>query len=129
MKFKQYLNIIADSQGFIPLFRFRWEIRRNPRKTAREEAIAAKVMEMANPRENITGHFPWGPEEQMVLQQLWIQPEKELVVWRDVHVKGSGGLYSVVETAFGDLPVPNSVKEPGTVQGDFRERLREILGE
>ena len=45
-------------------------IRKNPRKTAREEAIAAEIIEQANPREHITGHFPWGPEQQMVLQQL-----------------------------------------------------------
>ena len=129
MKFKQYLQLIADPIGFVPLPRFQWVIHQNPRKTAREEAIAAEVLQQANPRENITGHFPWGPEQQLVLQQLWIHLEKELIQWRDVPTAGAKDLYSVEETEFGDLPVPNAVKEPGMVRGDFQQRLREILGE
>lgn len=129
MKFKQYLALIADSNGFVPTPRLQWVIRQNPRKTAREEAIAAKVIEQANPRENITGHFPWGPEEQMVLQQLWIHPRGSVCKWRDVPTKGASDLYSVEQTEHGELPVPNAVKEPGQVEGDFRERVKEISGE
>ena len=129
MKFKQYLALIADPQGFIPTPRFQWVIRKNERPTAREEAIAAEVLERANPRENITGHFPWGVEEQMVLQQLWIQPDHEVAVWRDVLLAGGADLYSVEPTVFGDLPVPNAIKEPGMVKGDFGQRIKEILGE
>ncbi len=127
MKFKEYLAIIADPAGFIPIPRLRWSIKKNPRKTAREEAIAAEVLQQANPRENITGRFPWGAEEQMVLQQLWIHPEKELIEWRDVSTKKAAELYSVEETEFGNLPVPNAVKEPGMVRGDFGQRIRDIL--
>ena len=130
MKFKQYIALITDPAGFIPIpHHLRWSIKKNPRKTAREEAIAAEIIEKANPRENITGHFPWGAEEQMVLQQLWIHPEKELINWRDVPTEKAAELYSVEETEFGDLPVPNSIKEPGMVRGDFQQRIREILGE
>lgn len=141
MKFREYLTLIADPAGFIPTPRLRWVIHKNPRKTAREEAIAAEIIEKANPRENITGRFPWGAEEQMVLQQLWIhpegfniaplagQPEKELVEWRDIPTKGAKELYSVEETEFGDLPVPRAINEPGTIQCDFQQRIREMLGE
>ncbi len=129
MKFKQYLQLITDPNGFIPTPRFQWVIRQNPRKTAREEAIAAEVIEQANPRENITGHFPWGPEQQMVLQQLWIHPELEEAVWRDVPIRGASDLFSVEQTESGALPVPVAVKEPGQVVGDFPGKLREILGE
>jgi hypothetical protein len=129
VKFKDYMALIADDRGFVAIPRFQWVIRKNSRSTAREEAIAAKVIEMANPRENITGHYPWGPEEQMVLQQLWIHPENELVEWRDVPTTGSKDLYSVEQTERGDLPVPTSVQTPGTVQGDFKQRLRDVLGE
>jgi hypothetical protein len=129
MKFRDFTRLIADPAGFIPIPRFQWVIRKNPRKTAREEAIAAEVLQQANPRENITGHYPWGPEEQLVLQQLWIHPEREAIEWRDVPVSGAKDLYSVIETEFGDLPVPNAVKEPGAVQGDFKQRIRKILGE
>ena len=129
MKFKTYLALIADPAGFIPIPRFQWVIKKNPRKTAREEAIAAEVIQQANPRENITGHYPWGPEEQMVLQQLWIHPEKELIEWRDVSAEDAAELYSVEETEFGDLPVPRAINEPGTIQGDFKQRIRDILGE
>ncbi len=129
MKFKTYLALIADPAGLIPIPRLRWSIKKNPRKTAREEAIAAEVIQQANPRENITGHYPWGAEEQMVLQQLWIHPEKELIEWRDVSTAGDKELFSVEATEFGDLPIPNILKEPGMVRGDFQQRLREILGE
>lgn len=138
MKFKQYLTIITDHKGFFPTGRFQWVIRKNPRKTAREEAIAASVIEQANPRENITGHFPWGPEEQMVLQQLWVHPESHKgghrlqdhgLDWRDVPTKGASELYSVEQTESGELPVPSAVKEPGQVEGDFQQRVKEILGE
>ena len=128
MKFKAYLDLIAGPGGFIPTPRFQWIIQKNLRKTAREEAIAAEVLRQANPRENISGHYPWGPEEQCVLQQLWIHPESELAEWRDIHTAGTSELYSVEQTKTGDLPVPNAVKEPGTIRGDFRQRLRDILG-
>jgi hypothetical protein len=129
MKFKQYLALISDPGGFVPTPRFHWDIRTNTRKTAREEAIAAEIIEQANPRENITGHFPWGPEQQMVLQQLWVHPERELAVWRDVPTKGDSELYSVEQTEHGELPVPNAVKEPGTIRGSFLDRIKEALGE
>ena len=130
MKFKEYLQLITDPAGFIPTPRFQWVIKKNPRKTAREEAIAAKVMELANPRENISGRYPWGPEEQFVLQQLWIHTDKEMAVWRDTPMERSvSDLYSVEDTEFGELPVPNAIKEPGMVRGDFQQRIREILGE
>ena len=128
MKFKQYLEIIGD-KGFIPTSRFQWVIHKNPRKTAREEAIAASIIEQSNPRENITGSFSWGPEEQMVLQQLWFHPEREELQWRDVPVRDAKKLFSVESTEFGDMPVPNAVKEPGMIRGDFQQRLHEILGE
>ena len=137
MKFKQYLAVIADPEGFIPTPIFRWVIRKNPRKTAREEAIAAKVIEAANPRENITGHFGWGPEEQFVLQQLWVHPNQkdadtragqELLAphWRDVPIEGAEDLFTTVETKHGPMPIPNAVREPGQVKADFRERLNEL---
>ena len=130
MKFRQYIDKAGDGKGFFPALDLRWVIRKNSSHTAREEAIAASVIQQANPRENISGHFPWGPEEQMVLQQLWIPHwESEKVEWRDVPVEGAAKLYSTVETEHGPLNVPNSVKEPGVVQGDFSQRLRETLGE
>ena len=129
MKFQKYLQLITDSAGFIPIARFQRVIRKNPRKTAREEAIAAEIIEKSNPRENISGHFPWGPEEQFVLQQLWIHPERELIEWRDVPTEQASELYSVEDTEYGELPVPNAIKEPGMVRGDFRQRLRELLSE
>jgi len=130
MKFKQYLQLITDPNGFIPTPRFQWVIRKNTRKTAREEAIAAEVIQQANPRENITGYHPWGPEEQMVLQQLWIPPHKDLLAeWRDVPNAGADELYSTVPTEHGDLPVPNAVREPGQVRGDFYGRVDDILGD
>jgi hypothetical protein len=129
MKFKEYLALITDEDGFIPLPHFKWVIQKNPRKTAREEAIAAEVIRQANPRENITGHFPWGPEEQLVLQQLWIKPETEQTQWRDVPILDADELYTVKKTKHGDLPVPNAVNKPGMVRGNFKKRLREIFGE
>ena len=124
MKFKQYVALIAAPDGFLPTPQLRWVIRTNTRSTAREEAIAAKVIEQANPRENISGHFPWGPEEQLVLQQLWIRPNPNYE-WRDVPIEGAEDLYSIQD----GLPVPNAVKEPGQVVGDFKGRLGEILGD
>lgn len=129
MKFKKFLDLTTGPDGFVPTPRLQWVIRKNTRSTAREEAIAAEVLQQANPRENITGHYPWGPEEQLVLQQLWIHPDKELAEWRDVPTKGGEDLYSVGQTDSGDLPVPNAIKEPGMVQGDFKQRLKEALGE
>ena len=129
MKFKEYLSIIAGNDGFIPTPRFQWVIRTNSRSTVREEAIAAKIIESANPRENITGYFSWGPEQQLVLQQLWIHPDRCDAEWRDVPIEGAKELYTAEQTEFGEMPVPNAVKEPGTVQGDFQGRIRELLGE
>jgi hypothetical protein len=139
MKFKQYLRIISDEHGFIPTPRFQWVIRKNERNTAREEAVVAEIQRQANPRENITGRFPWGDEEQMVLQQLWVHPEAETAafpaahheyaVWRDVPIRGAEELYTVEQTEHGDMPVPNAVREPEQVQGDFDARLKELLGE
>lgn len=129
MKFKQYLALIGDPKGFIPTPRFKWVIRQNPRKTAREEAIAAEVLKQANPRENITGHFPWGPEQQLVLQQLWIHPDREIAEWRDIPIEGASDLYSTEETEFGPLPVPNVIKEPGMIRGDFGKKIKEMLGD
>ena len=140
MKFKQFLQLISGPSGFFPTPQLRWIIRANPRSTAREEAIAAEVIKQANPRENITGHFPWGPEQQMVLQQLWINPNEmkaqhspcgswssvsSAYRWRDVPIEGSEQLYSDQD----GLPVPEAVREPGAVVGDFPGRLGEILGE
>lgn len=129
MKFKEYLALISDDNGSFPTQRLRWTIRKNPSKTAREEAIAAEVLRQANPRSNITGHFPWGPEEQLVLQQLWVQPKTGAALWRDVPIKGAESLYSTEKTKFGDLHVPNAIKEPGTVRGSFTDRIHEALGE
>jgi len=125
MKFKHYLASIADADDFIPTPRFRWVIRKNPRKTAREEAIAAEVIQQANPRENITGRFPWGPEQQMVLQQAWINPDSESPEWRDVPIEGANELCSDDD----GIPIPNAVKEPGQVRGNFPQKLREVLGD
>ncbi len=124
MKFKQYLTLVTDQKGFFPIRRC-WFIHQNPRKTAQEEAIAAKVIEQANPRENITGHFPWGAEQQLVLRELWVHSESLEFEWRDMPIIGAEELYSTQD----GLPVPNAVKEPGQVVGDFNERLGEILGE
>ena len=130
MKFKQYLAIIAGRDGFIPTPHLRKVIAKNPRKTAREEAIAASVIEQANPRENITGRFPWGAEEQIALQQLWINPDTNDVEWRDVPTAGTDNLYTNVETEHGELPVPNAVREPGVVApANLHEKIREALGE
>ncbi len=129
MKFKQFLALVAGTDGFIPMPRLQWVIQTNSRPTAREEAIAAKILEEGNPRQNITGHFPWSSEQQLVLQQLWIQPEKEIVEWRDIAIEGAEDLYSTEGTEFGPMPVPNAVKEPGAVRGDFSARVKEALGE
>jgi len=42
---------------------------------------------------------------------------------------GADALYSTVETENGPLDVPNAIKEPGVIQGDFHERIRETLEE
>jgi len=128
VKFKQYLTLISDPDGFIPTTRLWLVIHKNPRKTAREEAIAAEVIQQANPRENITGRYPWGPEETVILQQLWFHPDREQSEWRDVPVKDADKLYSVEQTECGDLPVPNALKEPGIVRADFPQRLKDITG-
>lgn len=125
MKFKTYLDAITSQDGFFPTPHLRWIIKKNSRPTAREEAIAAEVLVQANPRENITGHYGWGPEEQLVLQQLWIRPAQETAEWRDVPTHDAAKLFSDQD----GLPVPNAVKEPGQIVGDFRGRLKEILGE
>jgi len=117
---------MVDSRGFFPTWKLRWVIRKNTRHTSREEAIAAKIIEQANPRENITDRFPWGPEEQMILQQLWLHQDKGAREWRDVPIKGIEYLCTTVATDHGDMPVPNAVKEPGTVVGDFGKRLNEL---
>lgn len=134
MKFKQYLETLSDKQGFFATSELRWVIRKNPSKTAREEAIAASIIKQANPRENISGHFPWGPEEQMVLQQLWIHPDAESLrdlrpEWRDVPIHGADHLFSTVQTEHGPLNVPEAIREPGTVRADFTDRIKEALGE
>ena len=130
MKFKQYLALIADEDGYFPTPRLRQIIRTNARKTAREEAIAAEIIKKANPRQNITGRFPWGAEEQLVLQQMWMNVDQRFQnQWRDVPIEGAEDLYTVEETEFGELPVPNAVKEPGQVRGDFEDRIKEALGE
>lgn len=129
MKFKRYLEVICDPKGFVPTSRLQWIIRKNTRPTAREEAIAAKVLEDADPRQNISSRYPWGAEQQMVLQQLWILPASQLVEWRDVPTEGGQDLYSVEQTESGPLPVPDAVKEPGVIKGDFRQRLKELLGD
>ena len=127
MKPKEYMALIADDEGFIPTPRLRRIIRQNLRNTAREEAIAAKVIEDANPRECITGRHPWGEEEQFILQQLWICPTK-LLVWRDVPTLDSH-LYSTQDTKYGPLPIPESIKQPETVPMDLQAKVREALGE
>ncbi len=127
MKPKDYIKSITDPLGFVPTPYLRRVIRKNPRKTAREEAIAHSVIEQANPRENITGSHPWGPEEQFVLQQLWIHDDK-MPEWRDVPTADEG-LYSVEYTDFGELPVPNAIRQPGTVQMNIQDKIREALGE
>jgi len=129
MKFKDYLALITAPNGFIPLPVFQWAIQKNPRKTAREEAIAAEVIRQANPRENISGSYPWGPEQQIVLQQLWINPDRDLIEWRDVPMPAGKTLYSVEDTQYGPLPVPNAIQQPETIVANFHDRIKEALGE
>ena len=126
MKPKDYLKLIQDDRGFVPLPIFRSFLRKNPRKTAREEAIAAEVIRQANPRQNISGHHPWGPEESWVTRQLWTNGED--IEWRDIP-KQDKHLYEVEETRVGPLPVPNAVKHPETVPMDLQAKIRELLGE
>jgi hypothetical protein len=123
---KLLLDLAADPNGFVPTTSLRWVIRKNDRPTAREEAIATKIIQEANPRENLSGHFPWGPEEQLVLQQLWRHRDTAEPQWRDVPVEGAESLYSTVSSQFGDIPIPNAVREPGVVRADFQERLNEL---
>lgn len=129
MKFKQYVQLIADGSGSIPTPHLRRRILRNPRPTAREEAIAAKILEEANPRENITGHHPWGPEQQVVWEQLWIDPATRMTEWRSISIVDAEKFYTTVPTKHGDLPVPNAILEPGVIQGDFNQRIKEVLGD
>ena len=133
MKFKQFLEILTDEDGFIPTAHLRWVIRQNPRNTAREEAIAAEVIRQANPRENITGSYPWGPEQALVLQQLWVKASDttNLVVqdWRDVPTADADKLFATHQTKHGPLPVPNTLSGPEQIPADFHGRLGEILGE
>jgi hypothetical protein len=130
VKFKDYLAAITNSTGSIPLPHLRWIIRKNTRNTAREEAIAAEVLRQANPRENISGHFGWGPEEQTVLQQLWMNPGQEVSEWRDVPTHDTAKLFSTEQTKYGPMPVPNAIDQPGQIHhADFHERLKEILGD
>jgi hypothetical protein len=123
MKFREYLQTITGHDGFFPTAHLRRVIRRNDRPTAREEAIAAKVIEQANPRENITGHYPWGPEEQFAWQQLWIRETPAAAEWRDVPTAGAEDLYTVDD----GLPIPNAVRQPAIVEMDLHQRVREIL--
>jgi hypothetical protein len=123
MKFKEYLALLTDPNGYFPTPHLRRVIRKNDRPTAREEAIAAKVIEEANPRENITGHYPWAAEEQFVLQQLWIRESPASTQWRDVTTEDND-LFTVED----GLPIPNAVKQPEVLEMDLHKRLREILG-
>ena len=128
MKFREYLDLVTDQEGFIPLPYFREVIHKNTRPTAREEAIAASILEQANPRENISGHAGWGQEESYVLQQPWIQPETGELEWRDVP-RLDRHLYSTQDTKLGPLPVPNAVRKPETIPMDLYAKVREALGE
>ena len=127
MKPKTYFALIADPNGFLPTPRLRRTIKKNDRPTAREEAIAHDVIRKANPRENISGSYPWGPEESLVLQQLWIHQKLE-PEWRDVPIIDQH-LYTTQETKFGPLPVPNAVKQPEAVPMDLMSKVREAIGE
>lgn len=126
MKFKQYLSIMVDDRGFFPIPKFRWVLNKNTRKTAREEAIAASVLQQANPRENISKSHPWGPEEQWILQQAWIHPETLEVELRPVPFNDKH-LYTTAETEHGPLPIPNAIKEPEILPMDLHEKLRELF--
>jgi hypothetical protein len=129
MKFKQFLAQLADQDGFIPTAHLRWVIRSNTRNTAREEAIAAEVIRQANPRENITGSFPWGPEQSMILQQLWRKTDGSDSQWRDVTTHDADKLFSTHQTKQGPLPVPNTFSDPEEIQPNFKQRLAELLGD
>ena len=137
MKFKEFLALLADPEGFIPTYHLRWVIRQNDRNTAREEAIVAEVLRQANPRSNITSSFPWGPEQSLVLQQLWSKrvegPQKGQYnltqEWRDVPIHDADKLFTTHPTKHGPLPVPNSLTGPEEIQPDFKQRLGEILGD
>lgn len=124
MKFREYVNLIKDPDGFFPTLRLRRIIRRNTRKTAREEAIAAEVIRQANPRSNITGHYPWSTEEQFVFQQLWVRESPSAVEWRDIPTAGEKELFTVDESG---LPIPNALKEPEVVEMDLYGKVRELL--
>lgn len=126
MKFKDYLTAIAGPDGFFPTPHLRQIIKKNQRATAREEAIAASILEQANPRENISGHAGWDKEETLVLQQLWIG--NQTAEWRDVPTLDKH-LYSIQDTKLGPMPVPNAVRQPEVVPMDLQAKIREALGE
>ena len=129
MKFKQYLQAISDNHGFFPTNHLKWTVQKNPRPTAREEAIAAQILEQANPRENISAHAGWDKEETLVLQQLWLNPTSHETQWRDVPNQDLEDLYSTKNTKYGPMPVPNAISQPETVKADFTDKIREALGE
>ena len=128
MKFREYLDLICDEEGWIPIPHVREVIRENTRSTAREEAIAASILEQANPRENLSGHAGWDQEETWVLEQLWIHLETSELQWRDVP-RHDQHLYTTQETRLGPLPVPNAVRKPETIPMDLRAKIREALGD
>ncbi len=124
MKYRQFIKLITGPDGFLPTPHLRRIIRKNDRPTAREEAIAAKVIEEANPRENISGHYGWDKEETFILQQLWIRPSDEQAEWRDVPISGADYLVSYTEDG---MPVPEAVREPAVLEMDLVQRIRELL--
>lgn len=131
MKFRDYLSLLSDPSGFFPTPLLQLALHTNPRTTAREEAIAASILEQANPRQNISSHFPWGPEQSLVLQQLWFNPSSSppSSQWRDIPFPQSSSLFSSVHTDSGEsLPVPNAILHPSSIQADFNQRLNQILG-
>jgi hypothetical protein len=129
MDFQEYIQLISDNRGFFPTQCFRRIIHKNPRNTAREEAIAHEVLRQANPRQPISGSHPWAPEEQFVYQQLWIHTQNQDPEWRDIPTLDSH-LYEVETTPDGkQLPVPNAVKQPQAIPMDLQAKIREALGE
>jgi len=126
MKPKDYLAIITDKDGWIATPHIHKVLRKNSRNTAREEAIAHEVIKQANPRENISGSHPWGPEEKWVYVQLWVHP-KLGSQWRDVPTSNEPG-YTIEDTQQGELPIPDAVRQPAAVPMDLQARVREVLG-
>ena len=128
MTFEQFMSLFCDSRGFVPTPAFRRVLQKNTRSTAREEAIAHEVLRQANPRENISGSHPWQPEEQWVLQQLWIHDTLD-PEWREIPTLDAH-LYEMEATPDGqELPVPNAVKQPGAIPMDLAAKIREAMGE